>query len=77
MTPTPEQFDDCARLVWGKHWKERLGRRFRIRPREFDDMLAGDRDIPDEVIDAVKDGLRNRRDQIDDAVLTLGGERAA
>lgn len=68
MQVTPDTLDTAARLVWGNHWMERLGRRFRIRPRQFEDMIAGREFIPEAVIEAVAEALRNRRGEIDVAL---------
>ncbi|MBA59658.1 MAG: hypothetical protein CMQ40_10885 [Gammaproteobacteria bacterium] len=73
MELSPQRFDACASLVWGRHWKERLGRRLKIRPREFDEMLSGNREIPRDAVDAVLEGLKTRREALDDAVLELAG----
>ena len=45
----------------------------KIRPREFDEMLSGNREIPRDAVDAVLEGLKTRREALDDAVLELAG----
>jgi hypothetical protein len=73
---SPDSLDASARLVWGGHWMERLGRKLRIRPRTFEAMINGREPIPPEVVEAVVNGLRMRASEIDAAVLELSGPAA-
>jgi len=73
---TPIQLQTKARFLYGNHWYERLGRKLRIRPRDFEAMLRGEKDIPDEVAAFLVEALHQRMTENRDHLADLVGEAA-
>jgi hypothetical protein len=62
MPMTPRQLRDHARYLWGGRWCVALARKLDRDPAEIFDMEAGRMPIDVAVIDAVAEGMRDRRD---------------
>lgn len=73
---TPHQLQTKARFLYGNHWYERIARKLRIRPREIDAMLRGEKEIPDEIAVFLVEALHQRMTENQDHIADLVGDAA-